>query len=44
MPESLIGQDMVDPKKLKEMYAQMVDTFEQARMVDPRDPDLLVKQ
>lgn len=41
VPESLLGQDVEIPK-LKQIYREMIDTFERARMVDPRDPDLLV--
>jgi len=40
-PESILGKD-VEVKQLKEMYKEMIYTFEQARMVDPRDPDLLM--
>ena len=40
-----IGEMMardLDSKKIKGLYQAMINTFEQARMVDPRDPNLLV--
>lgn len=41
IPEGVVGQD-IEVEKIRGMYKSMIDTFEQARQIDPQDPNLLV--